>query len=567
MSRSLFTKTTIRELDQELDSRIPNFKLLGYRRDVALINLLRVYEEWDTANRGHGHAGEREAAGNTVRAGLHHAVAWVNQYCPKETGSPRLSLSDSAFGDAAILLRAAIEYGRVFEIMPLLHHGRCEAERDSDGVIHVRFSPRYPFSKELQAAAYLLAAPYDPSVAEGPPIVIPELISLVRSAVPFRLGQFGSLRFEIPEQIFEQFGRRIDVLAGETWRMNPEWQTGGYSLGEFRRFWRALLVLCAVHDVFILYLNGDKVRRARTGSVLWKTRDQWERAMARYARLDAGTVSAIFEDLVRDESMFPPGRRGADVTLQPFLPIGGGQIAVSRNLVLCSYAERNLWHLLSIKRPAIHGALANLKEHEWSGALRARLATRGYELFDDFSVKGEGSKSIYTNLDALILDRVQRFGLVCELKWLMEPGTAQASLRVDDEILKGIDQATQCSTWIATIPESVRQRTGLSEDELRTFEFRPIVMCKNTLPTGFVVTPGVPVISERLFDWVLFDPHRRELRDLWRVANELRYLPKEGYHFVDEPLTIEFDGIRFVLEEMTGIDKAPWDPRAAIDFG
>ena len=60
---------------------------------------------------------------------------------------------------------------------------------------------------------------------------------------------------------------------------------------------------------------------------------------------------------------------------------------------------------------------------------------------------------------------------------------------------------------------------------------------------------GIPIINERLLHWILGAPHHRNVRTLWQVGEEVRYLPKEGkhYQYVSES-PIEFGGIRVLAE-------------------
>jgi hypothetical protein len=169
-------------------------------------------------------------------------------------------------------------------------------------------------------------------------------------------------------------------------------------------------------------------------------------------------------------------------------------------------------------------------------------------------------------LDVLLLDHKARFGLVCQLKWLTMPGRVAGALYNDKEIEKGIGQARLAIEWIASLPPQISRHTGLSGDELRHYEFRPIVLCKNTLPSGVRPASGVPVINERLFDWVLGDPHRRDLKTLWQVGEKLLYLPRPGKHFDSITGSVEFGGIRFIGEGLGYALREAWNPAADIDL-
>jgi hypothetical protein len=74
------------------------------------------------------------------------------------------------------------------------------------------------------------------------------------------------------------------------------------------------------------------------------------------------------------------------------------------------------------------------------------------------------------------------------------------------------------------------------------------------------------VINERLFNWLLGEPHRRSLATLWRVADELRYLPKIGTHFEEVRDSMEFGTFRFWGDPIGFALRAAWDPSTDIDL-
>ena len=78
---------------------------------------------------------------------------------------------------------------------------------------------------------------------------------------------------------------------------------------------------------------------------------------------------------------------------------------------------------------------------------------------------------------------------------------------------------------------------------------------------------GVPVINERLFNWVLGDPHRRDLRTLWQAGEKLLYLPQPGKHFDSVAGKVEFDGIRFTDDALGHVLRERWNPAKDINLG
>jgi hypothetical protein len=171
-----------------------------------------------------------------------------------------------------------------------------------------------------------------------------------------------------------------------------------------------------------------------------------------------------------------------------------------------------------------------------------------------------------SDLDLLILDKESYFGLGCQLKWLTHPDRIRDVIYADAELTKGIDQAELSLQWLNSKTPGLRQAIGLSTDELAKYHFRVAVLSKNTLGSAWTYKSGIPILSERLVDWILGSPHHRSLTDLWQVGEEHRYLPKRGYHYTDEDRAVEFGGIEFICERTGMRVKNLWNPAEDINL-
>ena len=120
--------------------------------------------------------------------------------------------------------------------------------------------------------------------------------------------------------------------------------------------------------------------------------------------------------------------------------------------------------------------------------------------------------------------------------------------------------------WVTSLPAELPAQTGVSRDELSQYEFRAFVLSKNTIGSGWIYMPGVPIVNDRLLKWVLAEPHCRSLRALWQVGKERRYLPKRGKHFRDEDVKVGFANIDFLGKGMGMRIIGRWDPALDIDL-
>jgi hypothetical protein len=236
---------------------------------------------------------------------------------------------------------------------------------------------------------------------------------------------------------------------------------------------------------------------------------------------------------------------------------------LSNWLVFLSNAERNIWELVSIKREHLHSVLRNQKEELWLRELFPLLKSYGLKVDGPVSFTHTGRTS---DVDLLILDIGARFGLGCQLKWLTNPDPVSEVKYTDVELQKGLDQAAFTLEWLNSRPDELRQLTGLPAQELGKYEFKAMVLSKNTIGSGWVHKPDIPIINERLLHWILGAPHRKKLRSLWQIGEEHRFLPKRGKHFLDEDVPVEFGDVRFLGKGLGMTWQAPWDPVADIDL-
>jgi hypothetical protein len=494
--------------------------------------------------------GERDNANTHGMDAMNHAVQWICQFCPASPSGANLTFDDSAYLEAEELHKVAREYSKIWDLMSMLHRGLIVGSKEDDNTIHLNYSSE--LNMGLQIAANFIAAPYGPVLGE--PLVTPNVAKDILSGITVQ-GIEPQLTYPVPDSLFRRLFERLSRMTAEPWEMDPTWDLGGYTIAQLHRFRVTLDTLCVIHGQISRSL-GD-ARKILASIIKVHPRSIWERILTRRSKLPQDVVATILTDLIYDPELYCAGKKQPHITFHPIFRFGSNSLAVSNWLFHVSHIERNVWDLVSIKRPQLHSKLRNLKETSWIEELQQKTQEFGLKLYPRIKFEFGGQKS---DLDTLIIDPKARFALVCELKWLLQPGRISGVLTNDSEIKKGIKQAQLALDWVRSIPSQLVQRTGFSREELSEFEFQPLVLCKNTLASGFLRQPEVPVINERLFDWILGDPHKKDLRTLWRVGEELNYLPKEGKHFETIDASTEFGGIKFNLHRLAWSPKEPWIP-------
>ena len=556
------TKLDLAEIDKRIDSSIASQRLLSLPRDIAVIHMLRYFEDYIrlyslkvAENKG---SEAYEAVLKNGQDGMHFAIWWIFKHCPSNMQKPQVSTQENAYIQARELHEAAMDYSMVWDFMALLQRERATGQKDSDGTIHLQYAEQ--LIADIEVADRFIGAPDNPELRKN---IIPLDMDPRQFVADIQFQPYGpgKVRYHIPNSTFERIVVRQRQLLSHLWEIDPSWDLGGYTVSQFREFWTTLITLCWIHH-WICFSSGIE-GGALNSVVRVLKRRRWEKELVRWSGLNKDVVSIILDDLIYDPTLYGLGKKQPDVTYQPFFPLGSDLLALSNWLVLLSNAERNIWGLVSIKREKIHAELRNRKEKLWLLELSPRLESYGLSVYGPVSFTYGGRKS---DLDMLVLDDKAYFGVGFQLKWLTSPDRIRDVKYTEDELQKGLDQAALSLQWLNSTPRELKQLTGFSTDELAKYEFKTMVLSKNTIGSGWVHKPQIPIINERLAHWISGSPHQRSLQTLWQVGEERRYLPKRDKHFKDEDVVVEFGGVRFLGERLGMTLQAPWDPEEDIEL-
>ncbi len=560
-------KIDLDALDNSIDNAIPTLKLLQYPRDIALIHLLRVYEDYRRIIAPNRHRDQNEflSALFLAQDGLHFAVDWIHKYCePPAGGQSDYETAGEIYKAAGGILESAIEYSSIWDLMNLLYRQMAVGHIDANGIINLRHDDS--LDKATMVVDRFLSAPDLPGMAEElfdmEEDRVTEIVDGYLQNIDIEHAGEGSIRYNISKEAYLHAAQQERAQLVHLWEFDEAWDLGGYLVKDFREFWVCLRALCMIHH-FVCLFSGEKGGALNSVVRFWSWA-RWVKEISRWTRLDKNVVELILNDLVYDPALYQPKMKQPDVVYQPFFRLSADLLALSTGIVQQSNAERNHWDLLSIIRSKLHSKLRNLKEATWINEFKRELAQYNLDVYGPLAFTHQGTRS---DLDILIMDKDDHFALGCQLKWLTAPDRVKDISYVARELEVGIRQADISFKWLNTYTSELQTLLGISTCELSKYEFESMVISKNSMASGFIDVSRYPVINERLLYWILGDPHHERLRTLWNVAHKRSYLPSHGTHYTNADVMANFGDIRFHGKDIGYNVIREWNPETDIDIG
>lgn len=552
----------LESLNDKLDLGIPKQEIGKFRLNVALLSLLRFAEDMNRIGLPALTAENNSLVGiyefrKHIQDALQFSIPWIYEYASRPSSEFVPSQEGSSYGFARRLYDVAKDYSHVWDCMSMLFKGWAIAtELSLEKVVYEMPSE---FIGHMEVVDNLVTS--HNSVYSMPKMLPSEddISSMLNEANPRTV--FGDkVLYTFPEQGFSRTHAIVCSLTENLWHLPVSMELGGYTLGDYRKFWNALLAITMVNEFCCFYSGTPGV--GVNSVVMVKKREEWISLLSKCAELSPETVGNVLTDLTFNISISSKSDK-LDPTYQPFFPIGNKMIALSSFLAMSSSAERNLWDLLSVIKPELHSTLSNEKEDVWLEDIRRELRANNV-LHTNRQIQFQGNES--GDIDMIIFDHSNKFALVCEAKYPIAPDRIRDSRNVCDELKKGISQCEKILRWLPTGLQRISDESGIPLDELNGFEFRAAVLSQNSMGGGRVHDSEIPIIPGPVTKWILGTPHKGNARDLWIVGKEFRYAPKVDLHYRQGNESFEFAGVSFKGINTGAQSLRTWDPLTDIDL-
>jgi hypothetical protein len=358
---------------------------------------------------------------------------FIAKYGKPESRLTTLTYTGSLVADAVVAHYISRRYTNFLYLFPMWHKNHEQVDLSEGG--RVRFYIPHDSPRQRQVIAYQqIFRPAEdargkPSPAVHSPYRQRLFSDLFQTARPGGLQR--KFRYKPSPKLIEELRPDYVERLDANFRHPDTFQLSGYSLREFKEFYTAVLILCAIHE-YICYPWKDEGQPIPLSSlVMVRSRAQWIAKLSEVADLPTEVCGRILADLTLD----PANRSFTSLCIHPFVPLGhhGDNLAVAPQFPLASAADENILRSFSYTFPALFSAQNTQKED----AMRAQIVAADAPYHIAFSIPlPDGS----TNIDVLIEDGASSTVLMAELKWIRKPAKPLERLSREEDLLKGIHQ-------------------------------------------------------------------------------------------------------------------------------
>ena len=360
------------------------------------------------------------------------------------------SLATDAVNDLQLIER----YKHFLSVLPMWHRNHEQADVLPDGRVRFyipRDSPRerqvIAFQQGYKSKTVEVISQYGGgSIADATEAkrLLDELWADVRPG-----GTAKKFSYEPSSQIIEALRPKYQDRLDQNFRRADSFQLNGYSLGEFKSFYIALLILCSIHEYICYPFDKPGQPIPVSSLVMTKTRSSWTTRISQISGLPRAICETVISDLILDAV-----KPGCSMCMNPFVPLNGLTLAVAPQFPLASAVDDNILRSFSYLSPALFSAQNTEKE----ATMRERINEAAPHFGLEPSIQLPDKS---TEIDLLLSDEASSTVVFAELKWIRKPYRTLERIARDEEVDKGINQLRLIRSYARQHPDFLRERGKL----------------------------------------------------------------------------------------------------------
>jgi len=357
--------------------------------------------------------------------------------------------------DANHALHVTEQYGHFLNVFPMWHKHHEQVDLLPDGRVRFympRDSPRQrqvvAFQQGYRPKGVDIVLPYRGSPKTESQEAMRLLGELWHQARPG--GTAGKFSYTPTSALIEALRPKYQERLDENFRRADNLLLNSYSLGEFKSFYIALLILCSIHEYLCYPFDRPGEPIPVSSLVMVKPRSAWAATISEISGLSKSLCDRAISDLTLDPIAIP----GASMCIHPFVPLDEFTLAVAPQFPLASAVDDNILRTFSYTFPALFSAQNTDKE----SVMRERITDAATQFSINQSIELPDKS---TEIDLLMSDEPSSTVVFAELKWSRKPNRSLELIERDKEIAKGITQLELIRDYVRKDPTFLCERGKL----------------------------------------------------------------------------------------------------------
>jgi hypothetical protein len=374
-----------------------------------------------------------------LKYSLRYALEIAEKRLPLTGAYGPVGMDQKPFGAAVSLLDLSADFATAVRLFSSHHSGQRPLHLDqATGVIRATADPRNEQYNTLEFLLNVDEPLFSPLgyVAE---IFISdkkgmfhngEMVSILMGIAHTAEVRQGRVRYKPDARITKRLFRTFNVP--QTPRPQS-WKFPWGSIEDCALFYAALQSVCAYH---LLAVHFEAARNKLTGVgasqiCFMPLRVALEKDITDIAGLSLARVREILEVMTLGH-----GVETSDPALQPLIPIGRDRLAVPSFNVLSSNWARNMLTLHARTERRTFNSQSGIFEVEMTRSMFSAIGTHFFKRPNAFLPTNRELEEI----DIVIVDEQNRAILLCELRWILQPGDVREVINKRGEIQKKVAQ-------------------------------------------------------------------------------------------------------------------------------
>lgn len=307
----------------------------------------------------------------------------------------------------------------------------------------------------------------------------------------------------------------------------------------------AMCIRCAYHWIAVHF--GARHHRLRGGgesSLLHVTTpSKFVADVREMCSLREATIRSFIQYLTYGHAIRTP-----DPALQPIVSMGNGLIAVPCLMFLSSNHERNLLGLQARIDGDTFNGMSKLFEESMVSDLLTAIRPQWPLSKGNVTIRADGG---FEEIDLLIGDVNSKTLLVCELRWMLQPGDPREVQHRKKACWEKVAQLSRKVQWLRSHQAATLNALGIATVDPETWTTEGVVVIK-TFGGALSTDARFPIMTACVFMQGM--QQVRSLRHFAAWSQSLRWLPQENVHFRIVPQDMHLSALGKRLSA-SGIEK------------